>query len=424
MIELIQNALHKSGINLWRITETVSKTAELYYIKKELDIPRYKDMKEYRVEVFRDFSEGDNRFLGSTAAYIAPDMDDSEVERSLKDAFRAAAYVKNPYYELPEGIQKPHVPSGSDLRDYEIQKAAKKMGKALFAADTADDAFINSAELFVSRTRYHILASNGLDVSYDRDLVSGELVTQCVTPQDVEQYRGFRYDRLDQKGLQDKVTAALEDVRKRARANSAPKAGTYDILLTGEQVREVLGYYLARSSASMIYPGYSSWKLGNAVQGESIDGEALNLTLVSTRPFSDEGIPMPDRPLLEKGRLATIHGDSRFCRYLGVEPTGSYGKIRCDNGTRSIQKMRTPGVLEAVSFSDFQMDAFSGHFGGEFRLAQFYGEDGVSCLTGGSLNGSLNEVQGKLVFSKERYSDGSYEGPLAVLIPGIPVAGI
>lgn len=423
MIEQIQNILHESGISLWRITETDKKTAELYYIKKELDIPRFKDMKEYRVEVFRDFTEGEERFLGSSTAFILPGMDDNEIRRSLMDAFRAASYVKNPYYELPEGIQKPHVPSDSDLKEYEIQKAARKMGKALFAADNAEDAFINSAELFVTRARYHILASNGLNVSYDQDLVSGELVTQCLAPRDVEQYRSFRYDRLDREGLQKKVTAALEDVRKRSGAENAPKAGSYDILLTGEQVREVLGYYLARSSASMIYPRYSSWKLGDPVQGESIDGEALNLILVSTRPYSDEGIPMEDRPLLENGRLAAIHGDCRFCRYLGVEPTGSYGKIRCLNGTRSLKEMRVPGVLEAVSFSDFQMDPFSGHFGGEIRLAQLYGEDGVTCLTGGSLNGNLAALQGKMIFSKERYSDGSYEGPMAMLIPGVPVAG-
>ena len=36
---------------------------------------------------------------------------------------------------------------------------------------------------------------------------------------------------------------------------------------------------------------------------------------------------MEDLPLLRDGKLARYHGNNRFCRYLGVEPTGAYQKF-------------------------------------------------------------------------------------------------
>jgi predicted Zn-dependent protease len=133
---------------------------------------------------------------------------------------------------------------------------------------------------------------------------------------------------------------------------------------------------------------------------------------------------MKERCLVKDGVLQLVYGDTRMCRYLGIEPTGNYGKVCCDNGTADVKDMRKAGVLELVSFSDFQMDSFDGHFKGEIRLGLLYKEDGsVEELTGGSINGSLIELQKNLVFSKEKYEDKTYRGPLAVLIRGVAVAG-
>ena len=423
MIETIQNALQKAGVSVWRITGTHSRAAELYLIRKGLDMPRVKDMVAYSVDVFRDFEEDGRRFRGVSTALLSPGMSGAQAEKKIADAYSAAAYVKNPFYELPDAVTGPRVASGSDLAALDPQRAARRLADALLEADTEKDAFLNSAELFVTRREVRILASNGLDVSYDSDEVWGELVAQCTAPRDVEQYRSFRLDSLDTAAAAAKLRAAVRDVRQRALAQKAPAAGTYDLLLTGEHLSEILSYYVDRSNAAAIFPRYSAWSVGTEVQGEDVTGERLELSLSSSVPYSEEGIPLPDRTLVSDGRLQLIHGATRFCRYLGVEPTGAYRKLRCGNGTVPIDQLRRPGVLEAVSFSDFQMDSFSGHFGGEIRLALLHGEQELTPLSGGSVNGSLLETQGRLIFSREQIRDGSYEGPMAVLIPGVPVAG-
>ena len=180
---------------------------------------------------------------------------------------------------------------------------------------------------------------------------------------------------------------------------------------------------MMRANAAILVSGYSTWKLGDNIQGENEGGERLDLTLVADAPFNTEGVPMTDRKLVEGGCLKAYHGATRFCRYLGIEPTGNYQKFRVENGSMPLEKMRKDGVLETVSFSDFQMDFFDGHFGGEMRLALLHKDGKAVPVCGGSVNGSILDVQGKLIFSKERYKSGSYEGPYAVLIPGVPVAG-
>ncbi|MBQ9911494.1 MAG: hypothetical protein IJM49_00530 [Firmicutes bacterium] len=424
MFERIIKLLKTEGIENWRLLESVSETAELYFIKKKLDIPRIKKMHQYSVTVFRDFEEGGMKFRGESNALLSPGMTDAEIVSHLKSAYLAASFVRNPWYELADPVKEERKKNVSDLAGKKIEDTVCEFAKAMFEADTAEDAFINSAEIFVTRRYTHIAASNGLDVSFDSDVIDGELVSQCIEPVDVEQYRSFSFDSFDAEAIKEKVAEAVRDVRLRARASEPPVAGTYDIILTGENLEELFELYGARSYAGMVYPGYSQWKVGDKVQGEDIQGEKLNLSFEPLDPYSSEGIPMKERCLIEDGELKLIYGDTRMCRYLGIEPTGEYRKMRCENGTVPLKEMRKPGVLELVSFSDFQMDDFDGHFKGEIRLGLLYKEDGsVEELTGGSVNGSLLELQKVLTFSKERYVDRSYDGPMAVLIPGVAVAG-
>lgn len=124
----------------------------------------------------------------------------------------------------------------------------------------------------------------------------------------------------------------------RAIARAELPSGTYNLILSGENAAEVLSYYIARSSAGMVYPGYSTWKVGTDVQPEMKDGERLNMTLRAKVPFSSEAIPMKDRPVITDGKVETLHGGARMSYYLGIEPTGDYSAYSCENGSVSFEK--------------------------------------------------------------------------------------
>lgn len=427
MIEQIQAVLGQLNIELYRITERIQESVECFFIRKKLDLKRGTDLTDYAVTVFRAFEketpQGKEKMLGSSVVNIHPGMAAEEIREVLAQAYQAAALVCNAYYELNAGKQEAFVPADSGLAGQSLEESARQMAEALYAPDTSEEVFINSAEIFAQRVVQRIINSRGVDVSYETYSVSGEYVVQCVVPQDVETHHQFAYRDADTAALRKAVEEALAMTRARAKAKNPPKAGTYTILLSGEQMRTVLGYYVKRASTGLVYQKYSNYEIGTAAQGQDIEGDVLTIYLKAKEPYSAEGLPMKDRLLLDGGTVRTLHGGCRFAYYLGVEPTGEYRCISVPTGSRTLEELKEGPYLHIVSFSDFQMDELTGHFAGEIRLAFLYDGKTVTPVTGGSVNGSILETQGHMTFSKERYQDERYEGPYAVRIEGVQVAG-
>jgi predicted Zn-dependent protease len=423
LLNKILSALKQNNINTYLINDDLKESVELFFIKKHLDMRRQKDVHHYSLTVYHDFVKDDVKMRGSSTVGIYNGMTEDEVNETVKSAYFAASFVCNPFYEIPNGKKQEHIKLESSLAALSLAQNAGKMTEALFAEDNLEDTFINSAELFIEKTTKHIINSNGIDVSFEKYTAKGEFVTQCIAPQDVETYQNFSYDNLDTDALKAKVKQALEMTKARAKAVKAPAAGDYNVILSGQNVKEIFSYYLSRSNSSMIYPKYSNYEIGTNVQGEDVSGTLLNITLKAKEPYSNEGIPMIDRPLLADGKLQSIHGNSRFGFYLGIEPTGLYSDILLPPGNITFEEMKTGKYLHVISFSDFQMDDFSGHFGGEIRLAFLSDGTTVTPVTGGSINGNLLETQKDFVFSKEMQIEKGYEGPYAVLFKNVSVAG-
>lgn len=423
MREKILQAIRKFQIETYLVTEKTVEGAELYFIKKELDMRRMKQDAVSAVTIYRDFETDGKKMRGSANINIFPEMTQEEVDEAVKGAYYAASFVKNPFFELPKGKKEDKVQVKSTLCGKSLEEIGDAFVKALYCVDVQEDAFINTAEFFMEKTTTAIYNSEGIDVSYEKSSVNGEFVVQCITPQDVEQYQEFAYDDLDTEALTAQAKEALERVCDRARATEAPEKGNYKLLLSGKNVRTLIDFYIDRSSSGMVYPGYSGYQAGMDVQGEKVQGEKLNITLHASNPYSSEGIPMKDLTLLKEGELKAIHGNARFAYYLGVEPTGIYSAVKLNNGTKAFEEMKKEPYLYVVSFSDFSMDSLSGYFGGEIRLAYIFDGEKVTPVTGGSVSGNLLELQKDMAFSTERYKDKDYDGPFAVEFHGVAVAG-
>lgn len=423
MLENILSALKENNIAVYLIRETKKETVELFFIKKNLDMRRMKKVHDYEVTVYRDYDVDGTTMRGSSVVGIYHGMTKEDISSTLKNAYYAASFVKNPYYPLPKGQKKDLIQMSSSLSHHTMEENISKMTEALFAEDQDTNVFINSAEIFITKIMNHIINSEGVDVSYSKDTVSGEFVVQCIEPQDVETYQNFSYDNLNTEELKEKVKEVLQITKDRALATSTPAAGDYNVILTGDYIKTLLSYYTGRSASYMIYPKYSNYTVGMNVQGENVVGDSLNLTLKAKEPYSEEGIPMVDRPLITNGALNVIHGGSRFAHYLNIEPTGNYHSFSLPAGEKSFDELKSGKYLHVVNFSDFQMDSYSGHFGGEIRLAYLFDGDNVTPVTGGSINGSILEAGKDLTFSKEMQVQDGYEGPFAVLLKNVSVAG-
>ena len=424
MTEQILSALKKCGIEDYQITITKVESAELFFIKKELDMQRSKNVRKADVSIFRVFEEGENRFRGVASVKVQENQTQQELEKCFSDAFYAAGFVKNKYYDLYAGKKWGMTEVESLLSDKTLSEIAGGFAQALFAEDVNEEVFLNSAEVFAYRYTTHILSSQGVDVEYRKTYVKGEFVVQCIDGQDVETYQDFMYNDWNVDALREKVRSTMELTKARAKAKTAPTAGEYRLILSGGYVDELFSYYVSRASSSTIYPKYSSFSVGCDVQGEEVLKDRVNLTLTTTVPFSNEGIPMKELEMVKNGKLQVIHGGNRFAQYLGIEPTGFFDGCRVGAGEVSLAEMKSQPYLEVVNFSDFQMDSFTGHFGGEIRLTFLYDGEKVVPVTGGSVNGNIFEAQKNFVFSKELQVEKNFEGPKAVAMDKVSVAGI
>ena len=391
-MERIKRLLAEAGIAEYIAVQTNERTAELFFVRRQLDMRRIKDVSKVSVSVFRTQGEGEDRQKGQSDAMLLPSMSDEACVKALRDAYYAAQFAMNPWYAAPDPVCAPEEQRHTELLDRSCEELAGQLAAALYDADDAQGAFVNSAEVFVSHRAVRVISSEGTDVRWAEAKAEGEYVVQALEPEDVEMHRQFSFDTLDTQALSDDVREALTFVRDRARAQRVLKSGSYDLILTRENAATVLRYYCQRSSARMCYPGYSTWKPGDDVQGQT-KGERLELTLRANTPYSYEGIPMEDKKLLTDGRLELIHGENRLCRYLGIPATGDYRRFSCENeGSLTFEEMKARPCLWAVTFSDFQMDGFSGHFGGEIRLAYLI-EDGIITKAFGKVKAADNPAQ-------------------------------
>lgn len=423
MLEKIKKALSKLNIERWRINEVKEESAELFFVKHTLDTRRIKDTHKFTVTVYRQSEKDGKKLVGNMSASVISSMSYEEIENAIESAYYAAQFAMNPYFDAPEKVTSDTIVKQGELARAPLAESAGKMAAAVFAADKNKHAYVNSTEVFCHKTFTHILTSEGTDVSFTDAVCKGDYVVQCKSPEDVELINQFEYDDVDTDALEQGVKEYLDFVYDRACAQRVLKSGKYNVVLSGKNLAEILSYYTEKSAADMIYPGYSTWKIGDGVQG-NVTGDALGLSLVATRPFSGDGIKMKDLKVIDDGRLLAMHGSTPFCRYLGIAPTGAYEKTRCENkGNVSFEDMKKQPCLWAVAFSDFQMDSFSGHFGGEIRLAYLIEDGKITPVTGGSINGSLIEAQQNMRFSKERFTSANYEGPYAIEFENIPVAG-
>lgn len=424
MIDIILSVLKENNINEYIVSKTIEESIELYLIKKDLDMNRKKNITQYEVKLFKEFSEGDIRYKGDSRIKIYESMDKHEIEEVIKSASYAASFVKNKIYKLPKGYFGEKKIKESKLLNLSLEDIALKVKNALYKYDNFEKGFINSSEIFVTKIDKRIISSNGTDASYIRCSINGEFITQWIEKQDVEIYNSFNYDELLEEDLALKAKEAIIITGYRARSENAPKNGIYYVILVEDSVKEFFKYYSENALTEMVYQKYSNFNVNDKVQGRKIKGDKLNITLTSIVPFSNEGIELKDRVLIEDGVLKTFYGSYKFADYLGVEPVGDYKAVKIKGGKTSEDDMFEENNLKILRFSDFQMDTLTGDFSGEIRLALLKCGDKFIPLTGGSLSANIKDVQEKLSLSKELQEDGANEMPSQIKLKNVKIAGL
>ena len=100
MIQKILEILHECCVDVYSICETGRETAELFFIKKNLDMRRKTKTDDIVVTVYRDFVINGENYRGNASFNVSPSTSDKELKAKCKKAYMAAKFVPVSYTHL------------------------------------------------------------------------------------------------------------------------------------------------------------------------------------------------------------------------------------------------------------------------------------------------------------------------------------
>lgn len=419
------------GLKGWKIVEVTKEAQELFFVKKRLDMNRSKDVHVYSVTVYVAFEEDGKQYLGESTTEIAPSMSYEAVKSQLLDTVKGASFVKNEAFTLAQPTTEVAMPLLSPLSEGKLIHWMPKFAKAVYKNDVYKAGGINSSEIFLNKVTKRIITSEGIDVSFDKYSSMIEVIADWndgVEPVELfflANFGGYQPDLISSK-----IGGLIEESRQRAHASATPNLDQINVILSGEAVRDLLRYYVGKSSARGKYEGISQFEIGQKLQGEDVQGDLLNIDMLpalegSSRSasYDEDGVLLKPVSLIQDGQLKTLLGDTRFASYLGIPATGQINNIKVGLGSLEAAKMMEEPYLELVSFSDFQVNHLTGDFGGEIRLARYFDGKEVKAVTGGAVSSNIKDVQANMTFSKEGEQHDYYYGPKHIMFKDLKVVG-
>ncbi|MBH1941046.1 TldD/PmbA family protein [Mobilitalea sibirica] len=433
MLRRIEQILKdQKEISGYKICEDRIESSELFFVKKNVDMDRAKNVVHYKVTVYVDYEENGSKFKGSATTNVDPTMDDNEIRNVIGEAAFASKFVKNPYYPITKAVASYKAMPESKYSKESMSYWMNEITKAVYKNDVYEKGGINSCEIFLNKISTHIINSEGVDAKSVRYEGMVEfIVTWKEEGDEIELYRCLNFSDFDPEVLSGEVKTMIQIAREKAIAKNTPALMNSPVIFTREAVKDIFGFYYSKSKAESIYNKYSTWEIGEQIQGENIKGDLITMSLdpflhnsTAAASFDEDGFPLEPVNIIEQGILKKYMANTRYAHYLEVDTTGTILNMVVNGGSKTLEELKQEPHIEAAAFSDFTVDNLSGDFCGEIRLAWYFDGEKTVPITGGSISGNINELQHELYLSKERMKDNTYEGPKALKFMNVTIAGV
>ena len=421
-MEKLISILKQSKASDYIIRQTNTVSQEVFFIGQKLDMGRAKNVTHTNVTVYVD-SE-DKKFRGSASIEVHPTSTIEEIKKQIDKALLAASFVKNPWYPVVEVNKYKGKEIEVNLTDELI-----KITKAMQAVQAKENEKVNSYEIFVNKTKTHIMNSKGVDVTMSNfDCQIEVVINTSKDGHEIELIKDFKFANKDANQITKDVEEMFISGNARLQAVPTKQNAHANVLLTGDDLPQFYSYFVSHVNASNKFMGIAKGEIDKKMTGD----EADNLTIV-TKPtllgstknnaYDHDGNIIKEKVLYENGVCKNYWGSVQHAHYIQLEDTTSINNIIVSGGSMSLDEMKQQPYLEVTDFSAFIMDNVSGNFGGEIRLG--YESDGTNVhpVVGGSISANFDKILKNIKFSKETKQMNNYIVPCAVLLTDVSVAG-
>ena len=423
MLEQIVSLLKESGVHAWELSDVQNRGWEFYFIRHALDQNRAKNVEHIQIKVYQLIEDG--KFMGSASAELSPTATAEEAKKLIDDLAYRATLVKNRPYPL----NPPR--AGEPMRDAsDIAAIAEDFIRTMRALPETENEDVNSYEIFVSDKIRRFLNSEGVDITErDPDSMIEVVVNARRDGHEIELYRNFTSGSCDSEALKRDLSKAMAYGRDRLLAKPTPALGKADLVLSGDDAIEVYRWFAARLDPAMICRRMSDWTFGKPV-AEELLGDKVNVFARRELPnssrnqgFDSEGAPIRDVGIIQDGVVREILGRRMFSCYMGLENSFHPENIEVTGGTAGEEELRKGPYLEAVEFSDFQVDEMTGDIFGEIRLGYWHDGETVTPVSGGSVSGSMFDFVKDMRMSREQAQYDTMRIPALTLLKNVTVTG-
>ena len=424
MLNTIVELLNKAKVCAWSVTAQKTRGWEFYFIRHALDQNRVRDVEHFTVTVYQQIEDG--KYVGSASAELHPTSSPEEAAALIDSLAYRATLVKNEPFTLVPAYEE-EKESAAPIDTAAIAADFLSTMKSLPETETED---INSYELFVSEKTTRVLNSNGLDVS---DRAAASMLEVIVNARrgghEIELYRAFTSGSCDAEGLRRELVKAMATGRDRLQTRPTPNLGKADVLFSTKAACDIYYFFLARLDAANIYHKFSDWQPGVPI-AEDVRGDKVSVRTLRSLPNSSanarhdaEGSRVRETLLMEDDVPQRFIGSRRYSCYLGLEDSFIPGNVAFSGGTHTEEELRNGPYLEAVEFSDFQVDDMTGDVFGELRLGYWHDGEKVIPVSGGSVSGSMFDYLKAMEMSAAQTQYNDFLIPSLTLLRGVTVTG-
>lgn len=422
MKRIIDALTANQQVSDYKITENKCKSYQLFFVKGKLETVRTADTRDIQVTVYVDHGE----FKGDSSFLVYPSTTVEDLARLVEEAVQKALLIQNKTYTLPTAETGSYSVE-SNFEGKALPELAEMIARNVFAANTLENANLNSVEVFVNRYTDRVCNSRGIDKTQTRyDAMVEAIPTYNGEAQSVELYQQYNFASLDEVQIQAEISEKLRDVKARYEAVTPEKIENCAVILNKQELSELCQNIVGDLNYGTVYARAGLFHKGDAIQKDPT-GDKLNITMAGELPgnirsakFDGDGMAMRSISVVEDGVAVNYYGANRFGQYLGETPTGNLRCMLVSPGS-ACNCLKKPPYLEVVSMSGLQVDTFNDYIGGEVRLAYYHDGEKLRPVTGISITGKLSAVLSAIRFSQETGVYDGYNGPVKAILKGMKV---
>ena len=423
MKTIIAHLKNNPQVTDYRIRLSAKESYETFFVKGKLETVRCTDTCDKIVTVYVDHDgyKGDSQF------FVYPSTTEAELDALIEKAVAKALLLNNKMYTLPEN-ETGDFEVESNFSAYTLPQLSAQIADAVFAANTLENADLNSVEIFVNRHTDTVCNSRGIHKTQVRyDAMVEAIPTYNGAKESVELYQQYNFSAFDAATVQKEIADKLQEVKARAAAVTPDFSISCPVVLNKQELCELFASISHDLSFATVYAQAGLFHKGDAIQ-ENLDGDPITITMAGSLPgnirsacFDSDGMTLKTTKIVENGKAIAYYGDNRFGQYLEEVPTGNLGCIQVNTGSACEKCLTAAPYLEVLSMSGLQVDFFNDYIGGEIRLATYCDGEKTIPVTGISITGSLKQVLSSIRLSAAESVCDDYCGPEKAILQDMKI---